>query len=94
MDRLFLTILNMSLTGAFIIAVICLVRLPLRKVPKMISYCLWAVAGFRLAFPFTIESVWSLIPFRATAIRVFIASVQACGRTCSNTNIKAMRHFS
>jgi len=65
MDNVFLTILNMSLTGAFIIAVICLVRLPLKRVPKMISYCLWAVAGFRLAFPFTIESMWSLVPFRA-----------------------------
>ena len=44
MDKLFLTILNMSLTGAFIIAAICLARLPLKKAPKIISYCLWAVA--------------------------------------------------
>jgi len=72
MDRLFLTILNMSLTGAFVIAVICLARLPLRRVPKIISYCLWAVAGFRLAFPFTIERVWSLIPFRTTPIPTHI----------------------
>ena len=50
MDKLFLTILNMSLTGAFIIAAICLARLPLKKAPKVISYCLWAVAGFRLVF--------------------------------------------
>jgi hypothetical protein len=44
MDKLFLTILNMSLTGAFVIAAICLARLPLKKAPKIISYCLWAVA--------------------------------------------------
>jgi beta-lactamase regulating signal transducer with metallopeptidase domain len=62
MDRLFLTILNMSLTGAFVIAAICLARMPLKKAPKIISYCLWAVAGFRLAVPFSIESVFSLIP--------------------------------
>ena len=73
MDKLFLTILNMSLTGAFVIAAICLVRLPLKKAPKMISYCLWAVAGFRLVFPFSIESVFSLIPFKAQTIPSDIA---------------------
>lgn len=73
MDKLFLTILNMSLTGAFVIAAICLARLPLKKAPKIISYCLWAVAGFRLVFPFSIESVFSLIPFKAQMIPPDIA---------------------
>lgn len=68
MDKLFLTILNMSLTGAFVIAVVCLARVPLKKAPKIISYCLWAVAGFRLVFPFAIESAFSLIPFQARPI--------------------------
>lgn len=63
----------MSLIGAFVIAAICLVRLPLRKVPKIISYCLWAVAGFRLVFPFSIESVFSLMPFNAQIIPQDIA---------------------
>jgi len=73
MDKLFLSILNMSLTGAFVIAVICLARLPLKKTPKIISYSLWAVAGFRLVFPFTIESVFSLLPFKAQTIPLDIA---------------------
>ncbi|MDR1131025.1 MAG: DUF4825 domain-containing protein, partial [Oscillospiraceae bacterium] len=73
MDKLFLTILNMSLTGAFVIAVICVARLPLKKAPKIISYCLWAAAGFRLVFPVSIESVFSLIPFRAQPIPPDIA---------------------
>lgn len=68
MDNLFLTILNMSLTGAFIIAVISLVRLPLKKTPKIISYCLWAVAAFRLVIPISAGSMFSLIPFRAQVI--------------------------
>lgn len=73
MDKLFLTILNMSLTGAFVIAAICLARLSLKKAPKIISYCLWAVAGFRLVFPFSIESAFSLIPFKAQTIPSDIA---------------------
>ena len=68
MDKLFLAVLNMSLTGAFVIAAICVVRLPLKKAPKIISYCLWLVAGFRLVFPYAIESVFSLIPFKAQPI--------------------------
>ena len=68
MDRVFLTILNMSLTGSFVIVVICLARFPLKKAPKFISYFLWAAAGFRLVFPFSIEGVFSLIPFKAQTI--------------------------
>ena len=74
MDKLFLTVLNMSLTGAFVIAAISLARLPLKKAPKIISYCLWAVAGFRLAYPFSIESMFSLIPFKAAPIPPDIAA--------------------
>jgi beta-lactamase regulating signal transducer with metallopeptidase domain len=76
MDRIFLLVLNMSLTGAFVIAAICLARLPLKSAPKIISYCLWAIAGFRLAVPFSIESVFSLIPFRAQVIPPDIAIQQ------------------
>ena len=68
MDNLFLTVINMSLTGAFVIAAICLARLPLKKAPKIISYCLWAVAGFRLAFPYSIESMFSSIPWGSAPI--------------------------
>lgn len=73
MDKLFLSVLNMSLTGAFVIAAICLARLPLKKAPKIISYALWAVAGFRLVFPFSIESIFSLIPFNSAPIPTDIA---------------------
>jgi beta-lactamase regulating signal transducer with metallopeptidase domain len=74
MDKLFLTVLNMSITGAFAVAAICVARLPLKNTPKIISYCLWAVAGFRLAFPFSIEGVFSLIPFNARTIPTDIAA--------------------
>jgi len=74
MDKLFLTILNMSLTGSFVITAVCLLRLLLKKAPKIIAYSLWAVAGFRLLFPFSIESVFSLIPFNARTIPTDIAT--------------------
>jgi len=73
-DKLFLTILNMSLTGSFVVAAICLARLSIKKAPKIIAYCLWAVAGFRLAFPISIKSAFSLIPFNAQIIPPDIAT--------------------
>jgi len=74
MDKLFLTILNMSLTGAFVIAAVCAARMALQKAPKAVSYGLWAVAGFRLLFPFSVESVFSLIPFNGQTIPMDIAT--------------------
>lgn len=74
MEQLFLTVLNMSLTGSFVIAGILLTRLLLKKAPKGISYALWTVAGFRLVFPFSLESVFSLIPFQTAPIPQNIAT--------------------
>jgi len=73
MNNLFLSIVNMSLTGAFVILAICIARLPLKKAPKTISYVLWAVVGFRLVVPFTIESIFGLIPFNTAPIPMDIA---------------------
>jgi beta-lactamase regulating signal transducer with metallopeptidase domain len=66
----------MSLTGSYVIAAIILARLLLKKAPKIISYVLWAVAGFRLIFPFSFESVFSLIPFNSAPIPADIAMRQ------------------
>lgn len=73
MENIFLSVLNMGLTGSYVIAAIMLARLLLKKAPKIVSYALWAVAGFRLIFPFSFESVFSLIPFNSAPIPVDIA---------------------
>lgn len=68
MDKVFLSILNMSLTASFVIVVVCLARVFLRRAPKVISYALWAVVLFNLVCPLKFESAFSLIPFKAQAI--------------------------
>ena len=68
MDKIFLTVLNMTFTASFVITAIIIARLFLKRTPKVISYILWAVAGFRLVFPFSFESVLSLMPFSAHPI--------------------------
>ena len=86
MEKIFLAVLNMSLTASFVIAVIMLARLLLKNAPKSISYALWAVAGFRLVFPFTLESMFSLLPFKAAPIPSDIA-MQAVPRIDSGIGV-------
>ena len=68
MSELFLTVLNMSFTASVVIGAIMLARILLKRAPKAISYVLWIVAGFRFVFPFSFESVFSLIPFNTQLI--------------------------
>ena len=62
MDAVFLKILNMSLTASWIVLAVLLLRLLLKRAPKWLSCLLWGVVGLRLIFPFSIESLFSLIP--------------------------------
>lgn len=87
MEKVFLSVLNMSLTASFVIVAIMLARLPLKKAPKIISYALWVVAGFRLVFPFTLEGMFSLLPFKSAPIPADIA-MQAVPRI--NSGIAAI----
>jgi beta-lactamase regulating signal transducer with metallopeptidase domain len=55
----------MSLTASYVILIVILVRLLLKKAPKYISYTLWIVVAFRLIIPFTLESSYSLMPSKS-----------------------------
>lgn len=68
LEKIFLQILNMSFTASFVIAAVMAVRLLLKKVPRIVSYALWAVVLFRLVCPFSFESSISLLPVKANPI--------------------------
>ena len=70
MSRQFLTVLNMSLTASYVILLVILVRLLLKKSPKYISYALWGVVAFRLIIPFSFESVLSLLPRNSNTVPI------------------------
>ena len=66
----FISILNMSITGSYVILAVLMIRFLLRRAPKKYAYLLWSVVGFRLCCPVTFESVFSLFslkPFDMTA---------------------------
>ena len=61
MEQVFLKVLSMSITAGYCVLVVLLLRLFLRKLPKIYSYILWLVVGFRLVCPFSLKSTFSLM---------------------------------
>jgi beta-lactamase regulating signal transducer with metallopeptidase domain len=74
LTEVFRTVLNMSVTAAAVIAVLGLVRLPLKRAPKVITYGLWFVALFRLLCPVSFESAVSLFSLRRAPTMEFITN--------------------
>ncbi len=62
MDKLFMKILDMSISAALVIAAVLLFRLLLKRAPKVFSYALWAVVLLRLLCPLSIELPVSAMP--------------------------------
>ena len=62
MSAVFLKLLNISITAGYLILAVLLLRLLLKRAPKWIRGLMWGLVGLRLALPFSIESVLSLIP--------------------------------
>lgn len=76
MDEVMIKLFNMSLTAVWLILAIIVLRLILKKAPKYINLIMWALVGLRLVCPFTVESVFSLIPSAETipSNAAFVAS--------------------
>lgn len=62
MDKIFIEVLNISLTAGFVALAVMLMRLVLRKAPKWICVVMWALVGIRLMFPITLQSPASVVP--------------------------------
>lgn len=68
METVFLKILNMSVAGGYCIVFVMLIRLLLKKAPRIYAYALWAVVLLRLLFPFFPESRLGLVPLGEDAV--------------------------
>ena len=66
MSKLFLHLLNISITAGWIVLVVVLLRVVLKKAPKWIRVVLWGLVALRLMLPVSIESVTSLVPSAET----------------------------
>lgn len=70
MDKLFSAVLNMSVTGSLVILPVLLVRLLLKRFPKIFSYALWSVVLFRLLCPWSLSAPVSFLNMVKPEIRV------------------------
>lgn len=66
MSEIFLNLLNLSITASWLVLAVVTVRFIFKKAPKWVFCALWALVGIRLVFPFSIESIFSLIPSTET----------------------------
>ena len=76
MGEIFVRILNMSLSGCFVIGAVLLLRLLLARAPKKYSYILWMLVFVRLLCPFTLESPFGLVPVKGDALSYRNGSVE------------------
>ena len=66
MSELFLKIVNMSISASWVMVAVLALRFCLKKAPKWVNVLLWGIVAARMVFPFSIESVLSLIPSAET----------------------------
>lgn len=62
MSELFVKMLNMSISASWIVLVVILIHVVLKKTPRFILCALWTFVGIRLVVPVSFKSVFSLIP--------------------------------
>ncbi len=66
MKEVFLKTVNVSISAGWMILAVLMLRFLLKKSPKWIRVLLWGIVAIRLLCPFSMESVWSLIPSAET----------------------------
>ena len=71
MGDLFVSVLNMSISAAWVLLAVLLLRLIFKKAPKRITVLLWCIVGLRLIMPFSVESIFSLIPSSETVSKAW-----------------------
>lgn len=66
MSVVFLKLFNMSITAGWLVLFVLFFRIVLKKAPSWTKCLLWGFVGLRLVFPFSIESILSLVPSAET----------------------------
>lgn len=62
MNSIFINIFNNSLVASIVIGAVLIARLLMKKAPKWMNGILWGIVAIKLVCPFSIKSIFSLIP--------------------------------
>jgi len=71
MTAIFITVLNMSITASIVALAVILVRILLKKAPKIFSYALWGCV-VKDCFHNSEFSILKLIIFCSALVRLFL----------------------
>ncbi len=88
MEKLFLDLFHRSISASYLILAVLLVRFLLRKAPKSMRGFLWLLVGIRLFFPFSVESVFSLVPDTKEVDAYIFETEQPAGDAVIMTDMK------
>lgn len=66
MSNVFLKVVNMSISASWLVLVVLILRVILKKAPKWVNVLLWATVAVRLICPVSLESAMSLVPSAET----------------------------
>lgn len=61
-NKALITVLELSLSASFTVVCVLMLRLLLRKAPRIFSYALWGIVLLRLLCPFSLKSPVGLVP--------------------------------
>ena len=66
LEKVFMKLINMSISAGWLILAVLILRIFLKKSPKWVNVLLWGIVAVRLISPFSFESALSLIPSAET----------------------------
>lgn len=92
METVFLQILGMSMIASYVILFVAVIRLPMKKAPRVFSYVLWVAVLFRLICPIAIENSFSMIP-SADNMMSIIMEERASGQIVPAVNQRVLREL-
>lgn len=81
MANFFLALVDLSITASYFIVAVVLLRFALAKAPKWIRGILWGLVGIRLTIPFSVESMFSLIPDKSPIPALYESGVNSVDTT-------------
>ena len=88
MTDIFIKVVEMSMTASIVIGVVMVLRLFLRKAPKVFSYVLWAAALFRLLCPISFQIPSAPIPSVEIPYRAEVGDRNADGLFTTNNYVE------
>ncbi len=89
LSDLFLKLANMSISASWLVLVVLVLRLALKRAPRWLSVLLWGIVGVRLALPVSISSPLSLLPSAQT----IPASILMDSSPAINTGVTSLNNL-